>query len=398
MRSYARSVPSGGPDILFTAFEPSGDDHAAAVIERLRQDAPELSIAAWGGPNMRAAGADIIELTGADPVMGIPGPDKIAEHLAINRRIDRWLRDHPARVHVPVDSPAANFPICKIAKRHGARVVHLVAPQVWAWGSWRVNKLRRATDLVLCLLPFEETFFNERSVPARFIGHPLFDDYAGPGMPFSEQKLKRIDDESQGLIEGKPKLALLPGSRKKEHLANFPLLLETFRVLKKKHPALAGVVAASSEEAETRLRQIADETGGWPDDLDLVVHATDAVVRWCDVALVVSGTVTLQVARQQKPMVAVYKSSRLMYQLIGRWLLSTRFFTLPNLIADDRAIPEFVPHFEGHERITAEVERLLVDPDAAAAQSQRLAEIIERFRGEHAADNAAHAIARIARA
>lgn len=383
------------PDILFTAFEPSGDDHAAAVIEKLREYAPELSIAAWGGANMRAAGADIIEHTGSDPVMGIPGPDKIAEHLAINRRIDRWLRDHPVRVHVPVDSPAANFPICKIAKKHGAKVVHLVAPQVWAWGSWRVNKLRRATDLVLCLLPFEETYFSERNVPARFIGHPLFDDYEGPGRPFGEAKMRRIDAEAQGLIEGSPKLALLPGSRKKEHLANFPLLLETYRVLKKKHATLAGVVAASSEEAETRLRQIAQESGGWPEDLDLVVHGTDAVVRWCDVALVVSGTVTLQVARQQRPMVAVYKSSKLMYQLIGRWLLSTRYFTLPNLIADREVVPEFVPHFDGHERITAEVERLLLDLDAAANQRDELVKIIDRFHGEHAADNAAHAIARM---
>jgi lipid-A-disaccharide synthase len=108
--------------------------------------------------------------------MGIPGLGKVLEHLKINRAVKRWLQTHPVALHVPVDSPAANFPICKIAKKSGARVVHLVAPQVWAWAEWRVNKLRRLTDLVLCLLPFEEQWFAMRGVKARFVGHPLFDE------------------------------------------------------------------------------------------------------------------------------------------------------------------------------------------------------------------------------
>ena len=87
-----------------------------------------------------------------------------------------WLDANPVAVHVPVDSPAANFPSCKIAKARGAKVVHLVAPQVWAWGKWRVNKLRRLTSFVCCLLPFEEQYFKERNVPAEFVGHPLFDE------------------------------------------------------------------------------------------------------------------------------------------------------------------------------------------------------------------------------
>ncbi|HHN78407.1 MAG TPA: lipid-A-disaccharide synthase, partial [Phycisphaerales bacterium] len=141
------------PAILFTGFEPSGDDHASAVIAELRRRHPGLRMYAWGGPKMGQAGAEIIEETGKDAVMGLPGLSKVLEHRRINQRIAAWLDRNPVRVHVPIDSPAANFPICKMARKRGVKVVHLVAPQVWAWGKWRVNKLRRLTDFVCCLLP-----------------------------------------------------------------------------------------------------------------------------------------------------------------------------------------------------------------------------------------------------
>src|SRR5262249_160118 len=141
---------------------------------------PGLTIYAWGGPKMEAAGATIVERTGENAVMGMPGMGKIVEHLRINSRIRKWLATHPIWVHVPVDSPGANFPVLKLTEPaswngRGARGVHLGAPQVGAWAEWRVNKLRKRTDLVLCLLPFEEGWFMARGVRARFIGHPLFD-------------------------------------------------------------------------------------------------------------------------------------------------------------------------------------------------------------------------------
>ena len=158
---------SGACDLLFTAFEPSGDEHASKVIAEIRRRRPKLAICAWGGPKMVKAGAVVIERTGDDAVMGVPGLAKIREHQKINVRIEDWVKKHPVNVHVPVDSPAANFPICEITKKSGSRVVHLVAPQIWAWGRWRIHKLRRLTDLVLCLLPFEEEFFAKRNVPAK---------------------------------------------------------------------------------------------------------------------------------------------------------------------------------------------------------------------------------------
>lgn len=380
----AAAAPGALPAVLFTAFEPSGDDHAAAVIAQLKQIHPELPIYGWGGPHMEAAGAKIVERTGEDAVMGLPGLAKIREHSRINRCVRDWLDRHPeVRLHVPVDSPAANFPICRIAKSRGIPVVHLVAPQVWAWGGWRIRKLKRLTDQLLCLLPFEEKWFRDRGIPARFVGHPLFDH------PLARHSLA---EESHGFGGGSPRLALLPGSRPGEIGRNFPLLLDAYRAIAAARPDVRGVVAATTPGVEERVRALAAKSGGWPSSLSLAVARTDAVIHWCDLALVVSGTVTLQIARQQRPMIIVYKSSPLLYMLLARWVLSTEFLTLPNLVAGREVVPEFVPHFGQHEPIVAEALRIIDSPEIASRQRGELARIVEQFKGHHAGREAALAI------
>lgn len=385
-----RSNPSRKPSLLFTGFEPSGDDHAAAVIAELRSRHPDLTMHAWGGPKMEAAGATVVERTGKDAVMGLPGLAKIREHRRINKRIAKWIVEHGPTVHIPVDSPAANFPICAIAKKHDMRVVHLVAPQVWAWGTWRIRKLRRLTDQVLCLLPFEEEWFRARGVRAEFVGHPLFD---------KQLDLGALDSEASAYTgfgdAAVRRLAIMPGSRPSEIRNNFPLQLDAFRELKKRHPELLGLVAATTEEVQQHIRDFARGHGGWPDGLEITAGKADAVIRWCDLALVVSGTVTLQIARQHKPMVIFYKSNPVMYTLLARWLLSTEFFTLPNLVAGREIVRELVPHFEGAGPIIEAVNELIEQPKLAEIQTEHLREITRSFEGANAALGAADAIERV---
>jgi lipid-A-disaccharide synthase len=380
--------PATLPTLLFTAFEPSGDDHASAVIAELKRRHPGLTIYAWGGPKMERAGATVVERTGDNAVMGVPGISKIIEHQRINQRIDAWLNDHKVAVHVPVDSPAANSPICEITKRHGCKVAHLVAPQIWAWGRWRIHRLRRQTDMVLCMLPFEETFFRRRRVPARFVGHFLFD------RPINPQELDR-----RGAVfgDGQPRIAMMPGSRPDELARNFPILLDAFRALKKRHPEAVGVVAATGDRVAAELRAMARRTrGGWPESLRIVVQDTDAVVRWCQIALVKSGTVTLQVAKQNRPMVVFYKKSNPLFFLLARSVLSTKVFSLPNVLARRRIVPEFIPHFGGAAAIVRAAEELLSNPEAAERQKAALAEVVATFSDRNAASGAADIIEDIA--
>lgn len=376
------------PAVLFTAFEPSGDDHASAVIAELKAHYPKLKVYAWGGRKMEAAGAEIVEFTGDDAVMGMPGLAKIKEHQRINQSIEQWLTDHDIRVHIPVDSPAANFPVCSLTKAAGARVVHLVAPQLWAWAPWRIRKLRRLTDHVMCVLPFEQEWFRARGVEATFVGHPLFD---------RSLDTNSLDEQIAGWERGQQNIALMPGSRPSEMRKNFPLLLGAYIKLNNEHKDMRGIVAATRIEIEPVLRQIAKDANlAWPESLQVRHSCTDAVVRWCDLALVVSGTVTLQIAKQHKPMVIVYKLGRVLWTLLGRWLIRTDYITLPNLIAGREICPELVPHFGGSEPIADRAVGLLEDPEAFAEQVRELEAIGRVYDQEKAAVNATRIIARYA--
>lgn len=381
------TAPSkAAPTVLFTAFEPSGDDHSAAVIEALRRQRPDIQVFAWGGPKMARAGANIVARTGEHSVIGIPGWSVIKHYRQIFSDIEKWIKQNKPTVHVPVDSPGANFTVAKIAKKNGVKVVHLVAPQLWAWGPWRVNKLRKRTDLVLCILPFEEEWFELRGIKAKFVGHPLFDE------PLD---LDRLDVKAKALPDGEVRLAIFAGSRAAELRRHFPILLQTFRELRRRYPRLVGVLGATTEDVRQSMYQRANLLGGWPEGLDCVAGQTDAVVRWCDLAIVKSGTVTLQIAKQAKPMIIFYKTNKLAYQAIGQFVVSTPYIALPNLIAGHEIIPELIPYFKGPDRLIDAVDALLNDPDAQETQRRALQGVIARFAGKHCGESAAAEIAKM---
>ena len=354
------------------------------MIAELRRRRPEMRIVAWGGPKMAAAGADIIERTTDAAVIGMPGLSRIRQHLKVMARIDRWMKKNPTALHIPVDSPGANDPICDIARKRGVRVVHLVAPQVWAWGRWRIRKLRRRTDLLLCLFDFEVRFFQKRGVAATYVGHPFFD------IPLDTAAL---DAQLAGFPKGTPKVAIFPGSRPEELAKHFPLVMGAYNELKRRWGDMAGVVAAANPEAERTLREMSGKLeGGWPQSVRIVTSSTNAVVRWCDLALVKSGTVTLQVARQAKPMVVFYRKGGPLFYFFVRLILATKQISLPNILAHRRVIPELVPYFGGPEAIVREADALLRSPEAMERQRSDLRQVMAPLLAGGAAARAASAI------
>jgi lipid-A-disaccharide synthase len=364
---------------MFSSFEPSGDALAAAAIAGLRQAEPELRIVGLGGPRMQAAGADLLESTTHRGAMFLDTLVQVWSHKRRIARLRRWLAENRIDALIPVDSPAGNWAVCKVVRQMHprSRIVHLVAPQVWAWASWRVRRLKRLSDHVLCLLPFEEQWLVNRGVRATFVGHPAFDpEELVPG------------PARDGLPAQRPRLALLPGSRSTELERNWPTMLEAFERLVRAHPGLHGAVAALDEKGERMLRGIA-ERKGWPSRLTLMTGRTEAVLDWCDVALVASGTVTLQVAARLKPMVVMYNMN-VPTAIIASWLVRTRTFSLPNLVSEwaglGRAVPELVPHFGKVGPVVHEVDRILRSPEVAERQRQVLGEVVARFRGRRFAD------------
>lgn len=357
--------------ILFTAFEPSADVLAARLITELKRRNPQQTFAGFGGPQMKAAGCELLEDTTGHAKMGV-GLSVAAEGKTLLRRkgdLTRWLNLNDIAGHVPIDSPAANWSMCRATRkaRPQATIVHLVAPQLWAWAEWRIARLRKLTDHVMCLLPFEPDWFGARGVQGTFVGHPLFRESAEA----DANDVQLSDDTGQPLATGDPTLALLPGSRPAEIEQNWPVMLAVFNALRHRHPGLATVVAAASDE---RAKQIAALCPGGrpPRGVQVVTGKAGDVLAQADAALVVSGTATLEAAARRTPCVVLYCGSRIKWHLLGRWLVKTRTFALPNVIAEGmeqpRVVPEFVPHFGDPDPLVRALTPLLKDGPERAAQ------------------------------
>tara|TARA_B100001059_G_scaffold142966_1_gene142916 strand:- start:9076 stop:10200 length:1125 start_codon:yes stop_codon:yes gene_type:complete len=367
--------------LLFTAFEPSGDRLAASVIHRLRSEHPNWSIHAWGGSGMARAGAHLHENTVEHAAMGLGALAHVRRVRRTQKSILRWCREHQPDGLVPVDSPAANFPICKALRPQGVRVVHLAAPQLWAWAPWRSRKLRKCTDQVLCLLPFEPDWFASRSIPAKFIGHPAIN---------RELDIDRMIAESDSFQQGSPRLLLMPGSRNQEIDRNVQLMIDVVRGLRDVHPTIVVAMTAVDEEKARRIRRHL----GPEDRIDIIVGQRDAALHWSQLVLAVSGTVTLDIMRHERPMVGVYRTGPV-GSIGGRLLLITPDRLLPNLIAGSRIVPEFVPHWGGIEPIRDEVMGLLDSEQRRSEQVQAIKRSLVPYEGKSFAEEAADAIVEV---
>ena len=386
--------------VLLTAFEPSGDVLAARLVRWLRERRPGWSFAGLGGPEMAAAGVELLEETvgGAAMTVGLGVAHEAKQLLRRKALVKRWMTRSPVDLLVPVDAPAANWSFCNLVRRHApaAKIVHLVCPQVWAWASWRVRRLRRGSDRVLCLLPFEPAWLARHGVEGVFVGHPLFEASALAPRPA---------EAVAGLPEGALRLAFLPGSRRSEVERNWPDMFAAYEVLRHRHPGLVVGVAAASRERADQVRGMV-RGGRLPTKMGLRVGDAAAVLDWAHAGLVVSGTATLEAASRGCPHVAVYRAgSEWLWRTIGVRVVGTRTFTLPNLLAEqlgvvgdpgaaaaagvgralepaDRLVPEIVPHFGAQAEILAALQPLL-DPDGPAARRQRegFARIADAFAG-----------------
>jgi len=364
---------------LFTAFEQSGDAMAAPVIREMVSHPSGPKIYAYGGPQMEAAGAELLGETVGAGAIGFKALGRSMTIRKLARKIKAWAAWQRVLVHVPVDSPAANFPICKVMRASGARVVHLVAPQLWAWGGWRIGKLRKLTDLVLCVLPFEEQWFFDRDVPAKFIGHPAINRVVD---------LDALKERMHGLPQGAPRLGLFPGSRAHEVKANTRFLVNAYAELQARHAGLCGVIVAASPEIAKIVRR---RIRVFPTNLHMITGSADAVIAWSDLVLAVSGTITLDITVQRKPMIGVYKTG-LFTWLSAKLLIRTPFWLLPNIIAEREIVPEFVPHFGGPMPIVREATRYLLDSKHAAIQSEELHRVCLRFANHDPAKDAVRLI------
>jgi lipid-A-disaccharide synthase len=358
-------------EILIVAAEASADLHAARALEELRRMRPDVRAFGVGGPRLRAAGLEALYPAEDLNVMGFAEVlPKVPRILEVLRGLRRAAEGRRPRVALLVDSPDFNLRLAKHLKRLGVKVIYYVSPMIWAWRRGRARKIAKVVDRMLCILPFEERFYEGTGVSARFVGHP-FAERALPG----ETAGYRL---ALGLPAGRVTVALLPGSRRSEIARILPPMLEAAERIRVLHPDVQFVIPVALTLSEDALRPALDRHPGL--DVRLVAGRADESVGASDAALVKSGTSTLETALMNRPMVVVYRMAWFTYW-IARLLVHMSHFALVNILAGRTVVPELLQQEASPERMAAEIERLLADPLARQAQLDGLAEV-RRSLGE----------------
>lgn len=311
----------------------------------------------------------------------------VLQHLPAIRsarnRILRLLEERPDAVFLPIDAPGLNLGLARAARRMGRRVVYYVAPQVWAWGEGRVRRLRTDVDLLLLLFRFEEESLRGGGVPVAWVGHPA-------GALHPDETARAAARTALGLAEDEALLALLPGSRRGEAARHLGPMLDAAARLVNQLPRLR--VAVSDAGPVGPLRRRGSIGRAW-DRVGPIHHTGEAAVllRAADAAAVASGTATLEAAALGTPIVIVYRTGRLNYE-IARRLVRVPRIGLPNLVLGEGVAPELIQGRATGAEIAATLAGLLADPAARQAQRSAFARLPDLLGGPGSAARAAEAL------
>ena len=360
--------------IGIVAGEASGDILGSSLMQAIKRKHPQVIFEGVGGPLMIAEGFNSHIPMDRLSVMGFVEPLKrLPELLRIRRDLKAYFISSPPDLFIGIDSPDFTLNIELALRNEGVLTAHYVSPSVWAWRQGRVKKIAKAVDRMLTLLPFEAEFYHQHNVPVTFVGHPLADKFAIELDELAMQK--QAARSTLSLDSDATMVALLPGSRGGEVKMLGQSFIETARWCLHQRPDLKFVIPAANAQRREQLEALLQEHGkGLP--ITLLDGQSQTVMAAADVVLMASGTTTLEALLLKKPMVVAYRLAAFTYFIVSR-LVKSPFFSLPNLLAGEKMVPEVLQNDVRPEMLGPLVlERLHED-----AQAQ----IVERFTDIHKA-------------
>ena len=358
--------------IAMVAGESSGDLLGAGMIKALRHSVDELEAEGIAGPNMVEEGCSALFPAEKLSIIGLV--DAFAHYREL-RAIRNQLRDrfiaNPPDVFVGIDAPDFNLTLLEQLRREGIPTIQYVSPQVWAWRRYRVKKIARAVDCVLALFPFEAEFYREHNVPVKFVGHPFADQ-----IPLATDKATaRIN---LGLAEDATIIAMLPGSRISEVKYLAETFLKTAHYCYQQRNDLQFVVPFASQIVRDVFVQLGGEIAKQLPITFVDGHARE-VMGAADAILMASGTATLEAMLVKRPMVVAYRLSRLNYFILKMWV-KVKNFSLPNLLAGETLVPEYVQDAAKPEVMGEKLLQYLSQPNEVKKIMARFTEIHHSLR------------------
>ena len=370
--------------LMIVAGEASGDKHGAKLVTALRA---LRSHAAWeffgaGGDEMRAVGVETLVDAREVAIMGaLEVAVTLPKFLRAFRKLREAARTRQPRAVVLIDWPEFNLRLARRLKRDGQRVIYYISPQVWAWRSYRVHAIKRDVERMLVILPFERDYYERAGVQVDYVGHPLLDSVH---VTESREEFcaRHKLDPSRAII------ALLPGSRHSELKFILPPMIEAARQLNQSHPAWQFIVPLAPMVARTEIEPMLAEA---PQNLRWIENDTYNALAAAQLAVVASGTATLETAIIGTPLIIVYRASSLNWKIFHP-LINVPFVGMPNLIAGREIAPELLQDRLTGPQLAAKIVELLEDKMRLAQLREDLATVRARLGEPHASQRAAHCI------
>ncbi|MEM1206823.1 MAG: lipid-A-disaccharide synthase [Acidobacteriota bacterium] len=367
-------------ELLIVAGEASGDLHGARLLSELRHLVGDVRAFGLGGDELEAAGFDALAHSSEIAVVGITEVVKILPRARqIFRQLLEAVERRKPRAAILIDSPDFNMRLARKLARRGVEVIYYISPQLWAWRRGRVKAVERDVDLMMVLFPFEAGFYAEHGVKAAHVGHPLVDE-----IPRLDH---RWDAEPHGPV-GDLVVALMPGSRRSEVRALLPPMLGAVRAMRAVRGVHARLIQAPTVPPEL-FDELLEESGV---EVERVRSHRHRAVADCHLALVASGTATLEVALLGTPMVVLYRLNPMTYWLASR-LVDLPHFCMVNLVLEERVVPELLQDETEPANVAREALSLAADDDRIRAMRARLADLRGALGSSGASGRAAAAVA-----
>lgn len=365
---------------MIVAGEASGDMHGARLVEAIRRRRPEAAVCGIGGRALADQGVEILYDSSRLAVVGIL---EVVGHFRYIRQamlaLEKRLQEQPPDLLILIDYPDFNLILARKAKKLGIPVFYYISPQVWAWRSGRVRTIRRLVDRMAVILPFEQEFYRQQGMAVDFVGHPLMDTVRS-----GQSRAETL--RTLGLAPERTVVGILPGSRKREISSMLPVFLAAARIIRDQVPGASFLLPLAPGLAESEL--LANGLAGCGLEVRLVRENRYEAMAACSVVMAASGTVSLELAILDVPMVISYRVSPLTY-FLGRRLIKVRYASLVNLVADREVVPELLQHEAEPAPIARAALELLEEGPERERMLAGLQEVRTRLGGAGASERAA---------
>ena len=365
-----------GPNILVIAGEASGDRHGARLVAEIRRMLPQAQLQGIGGEAMAAQGVSLLARAEDLAVVGLTEvAGRLPAVIQALREVNQVLREKRPALTILIDFPDFNFLVARLAKWRGVPVMYYISPQVWAWRRHRVRTIARYVDRMVVIFPFEEEFYRERGVPVTFVGHPLKETL--PELPSRDILLQEWGLEPERLT-----LALLPGSRGSEIERHLPLMLAAAQLVSEALPEVQFILPLASTAPRGLVEGMIKEA--WEDvpspgpPLKIIPGQAYAALAAAQLAVVASGTVTVEAALAGTPTVIMYRLAPLTFQM-AKLLIRVDHIGMANLLAGEGLFPELIQEDCTPASLAREVLRWIREPERLAQLRPGLARVMERL-------------------